>query len=96
MLQLLLHLHSLQSLIALFPLNCMANVREQGAEMTFCFGGKIAQCHRNDRSAADGSAHTTAGQLAHIAAAVVAYVFMFWAVDGIHYSPKWISSQAQF
>jgi len=74
----------------------MANVREQGAEMTFCFGGKIAQCHRNDTSAADGSANTTAVQLVHIAAAVVAYVFMFWAVNGIHYSPKWISSQAQF
>jgi len=70
----------------------MANAGEQGAEMTFCVGGKLAQCHRNDTSAADDSAHTTAVQLVHIAAAVVAYVFMFWTVDGIHYSPKWVSS----
>jgi len=74
----------------------MANVREQGAEMTFCVGGKLAQCHRNDTSAADGSAQTTAVQLVHIAAAVVAYMFMFWAVDGIQYSPKWVSLQVQF
>jgi len=41
MLQVLLQLHSLQSLIALFPLNCMANMREKGAEMTFRVGGKL-------------------------------------------------------
>ena len=55
----------------------MANVREQGAEMTFCVSGKLAQFHQDDASAADGSAHTTAVQLVHIAAAVVANVFMF-------------------
>ena len=51
---------ALAALIVVFPLNCMANVREQGAEMTFCVGGKLAQFHRNDTSAADGSADTTA------------------------------------
>ena len=71
----------------------MASVREQGAEIIFCVGGKLAQFHRNDTSAADGSAHTTAVQLVHITAAVVAYVFMFWAVDGIQYSPKWVSGR---
>jgi len=50
----------------------MADTREQGAEMTFCVGGKLAQFHRNDTYAADGPAHTTAMQLVHIAAAVVA------------------------
>ena len=67
-------------------------MRERGAELTFYVGGKLAQFYRNDTSAADGPATTTAVQLVHVAAAVVAYVFMFWAVEGIQHSPKWVSS----
>ena len=42
MLLLLQHLHSLQSQIALFPLNCQAGAREESAELTFCVGGMLA------------------------------------------------------
>jgi hypothetical protein len=32
--------------IALYPLKCLADVREQGAEVAFCVGGMLGQCHR--------------------------------------------------
>jgi len=31
----------LAALIALFPLKCVADVREQGTEVTFCVGGTL-------------------------------------------------------
>jgi hypothetical protein len=31
--------------IAVFPLNCLADTREQGADVTFYVGGRLAGCH---------------------------------------------------
>jgi hypothetical protein len=53
---------AITALIALFPLNCTADMREAGAELAFCVGGKPGYCHQNDTHLADGSAVATAVQ----------------------------------
>ena len=45
------------------PLKWRADVRERGAEWSFCVGGMLADYRRNDTSAADGSADATARKL---------------------------------
>jgi hypothetical protein len=42
------------------PAELTADVREQGAEWSFCVGGRFGWCHRNDTNTTDCSAAATA------------------------------------
>src|SRR6266516_4173305 len=59
---------ALNAICALFPLKWQADVRERGAELTFCVGGRLVYCRRNDTRAAGHSAGATAMQFVHAAA----------------------------
>ena len=62
------------ALIAYFPLKWQAGVRERGAELTFCVGGRLGYCHRNDTNAAGSSVNAAAVQFVSVAA-VFAFIF---------------------
>jgi hypothetical protein len=48
--------------IAIYPPKWQAALREKSAKLTFCVGGTLAGCHRNDTNAAKRSRVATAPQ----------------------------------